>query len=306
MRIGWVIIGTLLLLYGCSPSINDSKKRNENWCWFIDKATGKGKWIPVANETTVDSGYYSLFYSNGKVRETGKIANRKNVDTVCTYDISGQLLKYTFLEKDTTIRYYLFNGPYIEFTPKCQIAMEATVSNHVLGRIKWNGAFGHYVEVMKAIRPSNYEHIIPNDLLEVIEKLIKQGNTMIPAGYLNECDSSINSSAFLTEQTLKDLNNISPFYQMPELQKAAIDVVTFKRDLLKNQVVELIGDLRNGLGEENKKKILAILNGAMFSMASQYNNSFAKAQMDFQKKFPFTNEQYDFLEKEYPELFNQK
>ena len=78
-----IFIFFTFLLWSCNHnSIDDKEKRNENWCWWVDAKTNKGEWIPIKDETTVEKGKYTLFYSNGNLREKGKLNSGKRIDTI--------------------------------------------------------------------------------------------------------------------------------------------------------------------------------------------------------------------------------
>ncbi|MCR9171786.1 MAG: toxin-antitoxin system YwqK family antitoxin [bacterium] len=100
----------LIFLSSCSsnkkddgPSIKDPTKRNENWCWFEDADTGEAKWIKVkGGRNVVQNGKYTLFYSNGAIREKGIMRNGKNVDTTRIYSPKKfELVKYYFRDSIT-------------------------------------------------------------------------------------------------------------------------------------------------------------------------------------------------------------
>ena len=128
-----VILFIALVFLSCKDNINDTDKRNENWCWWIDSKTGIGKWIPLADETTVENGIYTTFYYNGSVRDIGRLKNRKDVDTMKSHDLSGKLISYKIFLKDTAVYYYLYNGLYKYYYANGNILSKGIVSNHTRG-----------------------------------------------------------------------------------------------------------------------------------------------------------------------------
>lgn len=101
-----IIIFSIFIFVGCkNQSINDKSKRNANWVWWVDANTGKGAWVPFGTKTTVSDGYYTEFYANGNIYEHGKLANRKNIDTVFLYDKEGKLLEYDIINPTDTSNY---------------------------------------------------------------------------------------------------------------------------------------------------------------------------------------------------------
>ena len=129
----------MVVVLGCivscdSNDINDSHKRNAHWAWWVDAKTGKGKWIPVTNQTTVKNGSYTLFYYNGNVFEKGKVKDGKHVDTAFEYDYQGKLYANYFWKNDST--YFLNDGPVQNFRSDGMKASEGIVTNHKDGD-KW-------------------------------------------------------------------------------------------------------------------------------------------------------------------------
>ncbi|XOV66979.1 MAG: toxin-antitoxin system YwqK family antitoxin [Fluviicola sp.] len=134
----------LLTLSGCvndkssqdSPSIKDKTKRNENWCWFEDSNTGEAKWIGVkGNGETVQNGKYTLFYSNGAIREKGTKRNGETVDTTRIYSHKKfELVKYYFRDhKSDSIRLrYPKDGPFKILYANLNPCEEGFAKNHLL------------------------------------------------------------------------------------------------------------------------------------------------------------------------------
>lgn len=131
-----LIIFTALITLSCKDNINDSDKRNENWCWWVDSKTGKGEWIPIADETTVNDGDYATFYFNGTVREIGRLKNKEDIDTLKLHDLSGKLIRYKIFLKDTVVNYFIYNGPYKYFYANGNILCEGIITNHARGN-RW-------------------------------------------------------------------------------------------------------------------------------------------------------------------------
>ena len=106
-----ILLITLSVLSGCNhANINDASKRNENWVWWVDKTKGVGKWIPVADKTTVKDGDYTTFYSNGKINLQGRLRNGQEVDTIYLHDYSGLVIQCLINVNNTSYRYYPVNG----------------------------------------------------------------------------------------------------------------------------------------------------------------------------------------------------
>ena len=143
-----------VIIYSCGDKgINDSSKRNENYIWFVDKTTGNGTWVPLGDHTTIDNGTYTAFYYDGKIREKGKIVEREFFDSVFYYDINERLIKYSIIKTDTTVNYYINEGPYKAYSPTGELILDGVVKNHCLEGENWHGAFGHYIKVIDAVIP---------------------------------------------------------------------------------------------------------------------------------------------------------
>ena len=64
-----IFVLALLTLWSCATNsieedkeyINDTNKRNENWCWFQDSDSGKGYWVKVGKFNTVKNGNKVFF-----------------------------------------------------------------------------------------------------------------------------------------------------------------------------------------------------------------------------------------------------
>ena len=128
-----ILLITLSIFGSCNHAdINDASKRNENWVWFVDKITKVGKWVPVANETTVKTGDYITFYYNGKVYSRGRLRDKKEVDTTYFYDNEGGIIKYIVHAADTSWN-YATNGRYKSYFRTGEIKEDGVVENHKLG-----------------------------------------------------------------------------------------------------------------------------------------------------------------------------
>ena len=62
-------------------------------------------------------GRYTMFYFNGNIRETGKIAGTKYIDTTYVYDTTGKLEELILIGDDTSTYYYINNGSVKRFSP---------------------------------------------------------------------------------------------------------------------------------------------------------------------------------------------
>ncbi len=112
--------------------INDQSKRNENWAWFVDKGTGKGEWIELSSETTVDKGDYQLFYCNGNLRQKGKLKNGVDCDTIFYFDIDGQQILKSIQQADSSILNLRPDGPFTVHYPTCELKAEGKRLNNQL------------------------------------------------------------------------------------------------------------------------------------------------------------------------------
>ena len=113
-----------------SENINDKNKRNENWSWFINEDTGKGKWVPIGEETTADSGDYFLFYHNDHIMKKGRFKNKIEIDTTCIYNLKGETIKYLIHNSNSTKTYYPINGKYEAHYATGEIMEKGIISNH--------------------------------------------------------------------------------------------------------------------------------------------------------------------------------
>ncbi len=124
------LICTIILVYSCGDNINDSSKRNDEWCWWVDEKTHKGEWIPVSAAGNVENGTYTLFFSNGLNSEIGKLKSGKNHDTTFTFNIQGQLIKYETFRNDSGIIYYINDGIYKDYYSDCKVRVIGQIKNH--------------------------------------------------------------------------------------------------------------------------------------------------------------------------------
>ncbi len=142
MKKNLVVIMFLTLLFGCSKSeINNSEKRNENWCWFVDKENGEGKWVPIGDKTELPDGDYTLFFSNGNIRQAGKLKDKKEFDTIFQYDIHEKLICKYLMLPDSTLKLIRSDGKYKSYFSNCVISGE--------GEFKNNKQIGTQIEYFK-------------------------------------------------------------------------------------------------------------------------------------------------------------
>jgi len=154
MKLKYILLALVLIsIFGCNQdSINDSKKRNENWVWFIDKDSETGKWIPIDVGNPVQSGKYTKFFPNGTIYEKGTILDAEQIDTSFLFDINETLIKYKIMVNDTSYDYIVNDGYYQSFYQSTgKISETGTASNHTLG-----GNWTRYYESGKL----EFRHII--------------------------------------------------------------------------------------------------------------------------------------------------
>ncbi|HFG0564776.1 toxin-antitoxin system YwqK family antitoxin [Flavobacterium psychrophilum] len=129
-----IIILISILIYGCNNAdINDKDKRNEDWIYWIDAKTGEASWVPVGDETTIKDGRYTSFYTKGMIFQKGKLKNGKHIDTIYDYDINGKIMQYELVKPDTTINYYLQDGPFISYLQNGKLFEKGFIKNHKEG-----------------------------------------------------------------------------------------------------------------------------------------------------------------------------
>ncbi|RRJ87706.1 hypothetical protein EG240_14665 [Paenimyroides tangerinum] len=121
-----------LLIVSCNKNdFNDKSKRNLNWAYLVDESSGKGSWIPVLKETTVEDGVFYMFYSSGEIYKKGKLRNKKRVDTTYIYNEIGEVIRLRVYQRDTTFDVYLKDGNYIEKFQNGDIFQKGKLSNGV-------------------------------------------------------------------------------------------------------------------------------------------------------------------------------
>ncbi len=127
------IILSIIILASCNNSdgINNPLKRNENWCWIINEKTGDGEWIPISNSESNASGKYTLFFSNGKVRQKGYLKNGIDADTIFYYDINENIISKVFKNKNGEISELMRDGKYKGYYPTCELAVEGEFKNNI-------------------------------------------------------------------------------------------------------------------------------------------------------------------------------
>ena len=130
-----IFLLALLTLSGCASnsleedkeSINDTNKRNENWCWFQDSDSGQGYWVKVGKFNTVKNGNYTMFYAKGEIREKGLLENGKNKDTTFFFDTQNNLIKYSFKISDTLRSEFPIDGSHKFQFPEYNLYEEGEV-----------------------------------------------------------------------------------------------------------------------------------------------------------------------------------
>lgn len=143
MRPYTLIILLHTFLFGCKETdIDNLEKRNENWCWFVDKKTGEGVWVPISDETNLVDGDYTLFFSNGGIRQTGKLKNKKDCDTIFFHDLTGKVISKLLILPDSSLQEFMPDGKYKAYFATCELSGE--------GEFKKNKQIGTRIEYYKS------------------------------------------------------------------------------------------------------------------------------------------------------------
>lgn len=128
-----ILIVYISILVGCGPDdINNTRKRNGQWDWWVD-SIGKGKWIPISAHPTWKNGRYIKFFNDGNIGEKGTIKNGEYVDTTFWFDRSGHIYGYKVHLKDSSFDNYVQNGPIKIYSLNGKIRMEGNIENHKTG-----------------------------------------------------------------------------------------------------------------------------------------------------------------------------
>lgn len=128
-----IIIFFTSTLFGCdSASIDDPRKRNENWAWFVNSGTGEGEWGPLIDgNTSFKTGDITYFYFNGNIQEKAKLFNGKYIDTAIVYSLKNSTpIKYKITINDTMTDFYLNDGNYIEHFNTGEVFEKTVVVNN--------------------------------------------------------------------------------------------------------------------------------------------------------------------------------
>lgn len=135
MRNILLLLSACLIFSGCDKGIEDRSKRNQDWIWWVDDATGKGEWIKLGNRTTVRDGTYTSFYHNSNICEIGQLKNGRAYDTTFRYDINGKLDCYLIEYEDSTDYHFIKNGPYRRYHNDGTLFIEGIVQEHLDGDV---------------------------------------------------------------------------------------------------------------------------------------------------------------------------
>lgn len=123
----------LFFLISCNENkndINDKKKRNANWEWWVDKETGKGEWIAFGGDSiSLKNGSYTTFYYNGEKFEEGKLLNGKKTDTLFGSNLNGELDYIRIADLDSTL-YFLKDGYRKVYYRDGKLLAESQIRNH--------------------------------------------------------------------------------------------------------------------------------------------------------------------------------
>lgn len=177
MRIHIILIFSLITLANCSgnnsekntESLSDKSKRNVNWCWFEDSDTGEAKWIKVRGKGKVaQNGRYTLFYSNGAIREKGKREDGMRVDTTFFYSPDEfKIIKYDFRidDTDTIEAIYPNDGPFKLYCADFKLDEEGIVKNN-----RRNGIWKWYFKSGKLQQRAGFKNGVEHGIYEVWDK----------------------------------------------------------------------------------------------------------------------------------------
>lgn len=167
-----------IFLLTCTPQddIDNAEKRNENWCWFVDKVTGEGKWVPISGETNLPDGNYTLFFCNGKIRQTGKLKDKKDCDTIFYYDINEKIISKVIRLPDSTAKEFMPNGKYKSYYSTCELSGE--------GEVKNNKLIGTRLEYYKNGK-TKLKAVIKNDTTTLLINYYESGIQMDSCLYIN-------------------------------------------------------------------------------------------------------------------------
>jgi hypothetical protein len=284
--------------------IHDPTKRNEHWAWFIDKDTGKGKWVKVeGDEITVEDGDYTMFYHSGKIFQKGRIANKERVDTVWFFDVNQVLIKYTVLKPDSNIDSYVNNGPYTAYSQMGEIFEEGVVINHRLENIKWHGAFGHYLEVMDAIDASYVDmHAFDHEMHKDLKECARNEDSIIAEDMFQRMDSLNLIARNSAKQAIEKLNQVKTFNESPYLQRAVLARMILLEKVLGNEFEQILTLLKkDGFSQANQVLIPELVKGT--APYSQSETDLEREIESFQLKFNFTEEQEQLIVRRYPGIY---
>jgi hypothetical protein len=291
------------LLYACSnQSMDNPDKRNESWVWFVNKDTGKGEWVPIKDKMSVPDGNYTAFYFNGKVREKGKIANLKRIDTIYYYSLNEDLIKYTILRPDSLFNYYVQNGQYKEYSPKGELRLEGMVKDHRISNHVWYGPYSQFIEIYDAVIPAadrftDMAILTKNIILEAAQNNFKP----IPSEKYSSLKALCLKANYSAKSSLVKLDSLKPLFESAELISSTKDLVKTYLEVIQaiNQVNEL---MKNGLSEKERAVIVSMVKKLQDNFPGDKGE---KALDDYISKNNFTPDQDTFFNQRYPTVFTK-
>ncbi len=290
----------ITLLPSCNKGIDDPSKRNENWCWHVPKATGKGEWIKLGGNETFPDGLYTLFYPSGKNFEKGKTEDGTEIDTISSFDINGNISKYTYYLSDTSYEYYLNDGPFKAWDSKGNLTEEATVKNHKVYDQKWYGSFAHFVSVIDICLPSkNSFRAVSKKLKETITTATETKANTIPEEDFKQMDSLLAIALIKNQQSIDALTKLEEFSEMPKYKQDALLLMQAQKTFLSQHVAKTVAIFKTGFNDANIEKSHIIL--LEFADKDQTEKNFSDAATLFQEKFMLDLGQAEYLNERFPD-----
>ena len=303
MRFILLFLLSTILFSACSDKgINDTDKRNENWCWHVSKETGKGEWMPLGGNNSLPDGWYTTFYSNRNVFEKGKTQDGTQIDTISSFDLSGKISKYTYYSLDTSYEYYINDGPFKAWNNKTELTEEGIVKDHKISEQKWHGNFAHFYTVIDICYDSKKAiKTLTKKVKEVMNPEEEVTKTLRPvaANDIHILDSLINNVLLVNKVCLNKLNQVEISTEMPEFKKSAIELINMHKRLMTEGISKSLEILKTGYCEDNMNKINELMRKLDWALKIERN--FSDEQEEFQQKLELDFGQIQYLKEKFPE-----